>query len=426
MVEKDQLRRTLTLMWVVLKNKDFFPLWLARLISRLGDGVHEIALAWLVLELTGSALTMGATLAISALPNLLFGLPAGDLVDQLPRRLLMVGCELFRGLLVLLIPLAYFWGIFELWMVYGVAFLTSTAETLFNPSVKSTIPNLVKEKNLNSANSLNQMTTSFSSLFGLSGGGALVAISGAVNAFFIDSFSFFLSGLLISFIDIEHEEIGEVKRIFKTIPGRVKEGLMYVKKSKFLARMVTLAVGLNFVGMPVAVIIPYLIKNQMGASSLWYGLLMASISIGTLLGSLYVGNIDVPTGRAIILGIAGMGCGLLCFVLFYQLFFVGSPMPEKNFFLLLAFWLVLFGFSNVFANVPVNSLIQSKTSDEKRGRVMSILRTGALAAVPFSYGLSGFFIERLGVVTIIYGMGSLTILGALLAYLSTPIREASL
>ncbi len=60
-----------------LENRDFMNLWLGQLLSRLGDGIHEIALAWLILELTGSAISMGAILAVSVTPNLLFGLPAG-------------------------------------------------------------------------------------------------------------------------------------------------------------------------------------------------------------------------------------------------------------------------------------------------------------------------------------------------------------
>jgi len=93
-----------------LKNTDFLKLWLGQLISRIGNGIHEIALAWLVLELTGSALSMGAILAVSILPNLLFGLPAGVIVDRFNRKRIMVLSDLSRTLIVLVIPVAYTLG----------------------------------------------------------------------------------------------------------------------------------------------------------------------------------------------------------------------------------------------------------------------------------------------------------------------------
>lgn len=104
-----------------LKNRDFMNLWLGQLISRLGDGIHEIALAWLVLDLTGSALSMGAILAVSVTPNLLFGLPAGVFVDRFNRKMIMVYSDLARTLIVLVIPLAYTVGVLKMWMIFAGA-----------------------------------------------------------------------------------------------------------------------------------------------------------------------------------------------------------------------------------------------------------------------------------------------------------------
>jgi len=183
-----------------LKNRDFLKLWLGQLASRIGDGIHEIALAWLVLELTGSALSMGAILAVSITPNLLFGLPAGVLVDQFNRKQIMVLADFSRTVIVLVIPITYMLGVLQIWMIFAVAFLTSTAEAFAGPARLSSIPNLVKEENLDPANSLIQITKAVSSLFGLSLGGAVVAIFGPADSFFLDSLSFFLSMVFISLI----------------------------------------------------------------------------------------------------------------------------------------------------------------------------------------------------------------------------------
>ncbi len=173
-----------------LKNSDFLKLWLGQLVSRIGDGIHEIALAWLVLELTGSALSMGAILAVSIIPNLLFGLPAGVIVDRFNRKRIMLLSDLSRTIIVLVIPVAYTLGFLRIWMIFLAAFLTSSAEAFAGPARLSSIPNLVEEENLDPANSLIQITRSVSSLFGLSLGGAVVATIGPANSFFLDSASF--------------------------------------------------------------------------------------------------------------------------------------------------------------------------------------------------------------------------------------------
>lgn len=118
------------------------------MVSRLGDGIHEIALAWLILELTGSALSMGAILAVSITPNLLFGLPAGVFVDRFNRKHIMFLADFSRTAIVLVVPVTYFLGILQIWMIFAVAFLTSTAEAFAGPARQSSIPNLVEEKNL--------------------------------------------------------------------------------------------------------------------------------------------------------------------------------------------------------------------------------------------------------------------------------------
>ena len=406
-----------------LKNRDFFKLWLGQLVSRVGDGIHEIALAWLVLELTGSALSMGAILAVSITPNLLFGLPAGVIVDRFNRKHIMVVSDFVRTFTVLVIPIAYITGTLEIWMIFAVAFLTSTAEAFAGPARLSSIPNLVKEKNLDPANSLIQITRGVSSLFGLSLGGAVVALLGPANSFFLDSLSFFLSTVFISLIVYEPVSREGAESLSRDIALKIKSGLNYVYRDPFKRQLIVIAAGLNFVMAPINVILPVFIKESMGLSAVIYGSMMACLSIGTFLGSMIIGNISVHRGRSLGSGILGIGVSLLLFTAFF-LIGNGLLLPTLVVIGTLSVSLVGVGMSSSFINVPIITLLQKTTEDSKRGRVMSIINMGAMIAMPIAYGITGFLLEQVGAITLIFSIGSLTLVGAIATFRSREIMAA--
>lgn len=406
-----------------LKNRDFLNLWLAQLISRIGDGIHEIALAWLVLELTGSALSMGAILAVSVTPNLLFGLPAGVFVDRFNRKRIMVFADLARTVIVLVIPVAYIIGFLEIWMIFAVAFMTSTAEAFAGPARQSSIPNLVAEENLDPANSLVQITRAVSSLFGLSLGGAVVALFGPSNSFFLDSFSFFLSMVFISLITYGHVNREGAESLFRDLVVKVKGGLSYVTNDPFIRQLIIIAAAINFIIAPINVIIPFFIKETLGLSASVYGVMAACLSAGMIVGSLIIGNITVHRGKSLGFGIFGAGISLILFSFFY-LVSKGLLLPTTIMIVLLSSTLAGVGISTSFANVPIYTFLQRTTEDSHRGRVMSIVTTGTMIAMPLAYGFSGFLLERIGAVPLIFGIGSLTAFGATACFRSREIMTA--
>lgn len=406
-----------------LKNRDFLNLWLGQLVSRLGDGIHEIALAWLVLDLTGSALSMGAILAVSVTPNILFGLPAGVFVDRFNRKKIMVLSDLARTVIVLIIPIAYAMGFLQIWMIFGVAFLTSTAEAFFGPSQHASIPNLVKEENLDPANSLVQITRAVSSLFGLSLGGAVVAFLGPANSFYLDSFSFFLSMVFISLISYGSVTREGAEGLWTDIKIKVKGGLRYVANDPFIRQLIVIAAGINFVIAPVNIIIPFQVKEVMGLSAGVYGSMMACLSLGIIVGSTIIGTVTVHRGKSLGYGILGGGLSLALFPAFYLLG-EGLLLPTILVVGLLSISLAGVGVATSFVNVPIDTLLQRTTEDSKRGRVMSIISMGTTAAMPIGYGVSGLLLEKIGSIPILFAIGSLTLFAALACFRSPELMKA--
>src|SRR5262249_14834556 len=112
----------------VLRNRNFRLLWSGEGISVMGDQFYLIALPWLVLHLTGNALTMGTVLAVVGIPRALFMLLGGALTDRLSPRLLMLASNLLRLALVSLLAALVFGGFIQLWMLYAFALLFGLAD----------------------------------------------------------------------------------------------------------------------------------------------------------------------------------------------------------------------------------------------------------------------------------------------------------
>src|SRR6266545_3109518 len=125
---------------------DFVKFWAGQTTSNLGSAFTLFALPLLVFTLTGSPLNLGVTMATSYLPYLLFGLVLGAWVDRVDRKRLMIATDLARALVIALIPLLDDAGLLDVWVLYAVAFATSTLTIAFDAAEFAAIPSLVPSK----------------------------------------------------------------------------------------------------------------------------------------------------------------------------------------------------------------------------------------------------------------------------------------
>ena len=180
----------------VLRNPRFRRLWVGQVVSAIGDYFYLLAVPILINALTGSTAAIGLAMIVGfALPQLVFGIPAGVLVDRWERRRVMIVADLVRAGLVLGGLLARDAG--SLWVLYVVGFLMSVASRFFYPAQSALVPMLVSEDELLAANSLSQLTMTASLLVGPALAGFAIAWLGAGVAFVADSASFVVSALAI-------------------------------------------------------------------------------------------------------------------------------------------------------------------------------------------------------------------------------------
>ncbi|MHB8963150.1 MAG: MFS transporter, partial [Saccharofermentanales bacterium] len=125
-------------------NRDYGLLFVGRLVSQIGDGVHNFAIVWLVLDLTGSGIALSALFIASTVPSILFTPFSGVLADRLDRKKIIVWMDVIRGALLLLAAWIYSAGMLTLPLIYVLTVLISLCGVLFGPAVLASMPSLVK------------------------------------------------------------------------------------------------------------------------------------------------------------------------------------------------------------------------------------------------------------------------------------------
>jgi DHA3 family tetracycline resistance protein-like MFS transporter len=400
-----------------LKHRNFALLFSGQTLSRLGDFVFNIALAWWVLEKTGSALAMSAVMVFGALPMLIFVLLGGVAVDRLNRAWLLFLSDIGRGVIMLLATWLVSSNRLEIWMVYVGSLVFSFADAFFMPAYTALVPQLTPQDDWPSANSLSSLGIQLSRVVGPALGGLLVSQGGTALAFGINTASFFVSGLLLlPLLSVKPGVASagsETDQPASSMLADIREGWKIVFSLPVLWVTILMAAFTNiFLAGPFSVGLPFLVKDFMGGDEKTLGLILGIFPIGYIGASLVLGNFKRLRRRGPLLFIsimlAGLGLGLF-----------GLRVP----FWLLAAAAILNGAAlETFGQIWTN-LMQELVPIEKLGRVSSIDMLGSFVLLPIGFGLTGLSIESIGPApTFILG-GVLTIICGALPLLMARIRR---
>lgn len=394
-----------------LKHRSFALLWCGQTISRVGDFLYQIALAWWVLEKTGSAAIMATVLVFSFAPTVLFLLLGGVLVDRLPRVPVMLTSDVLRGVVVLAVAALASAQRLEIWHVYGASLVFGFVDAFFSPAYAAIVPEVTPPESLPSANSLSSISTQAGRIVGPLIGAALVALGGTPVAFAVNGPSFFVSaGCLIPLVgrSFAPANRGGTASILEDL----REGIATVLGSAWLWITILVAALLNvtLVG-PYTVALPFLAKQHLQTDVRLLGLLYAMFPVGYLVGNLWLGRATrlrargrLAYGGLIVAGLMMLGIGL--------------PLPIP----LLALAALLNGAGlEVFGLIWTNTL-QELVPGERLGRVSSIDLLGSTALMPVGLALTGWATDAVGAALVCVIGGGLTVLFAGLGLTHRSVR----
>lgn len=371
-------------------------LWTSASLSNLADGVMKVALPLVAIRYTDSpALIAGLTFAFT-LPWLLFALTAGALADRYDRRRLMLIANTARALLMSVLVVAALTGAGSIWLLYAAALFVGTAETVYDTSSQSILPQLVDRSQLARANGrLFAAEFATNQFIGPPLGGFLVAAGvglafGAPVLLWVAAVGMLL--LLPGKYSTGHTGT-------TTMRADIAEGLRFLWSSTLL-RVLAIMVGVfNFASsatMTVFVLYAVGATSAMGLTDTQYGMLLTTFAVGSILGTFLAEPIERLIGRA----------RSLTLTIFGSLLTVATPAFTTNPWIIGAAFF-LGGITISIWNIVTVSLRQRVTPPRLLGRLNSAYRLLAWGTMPLGAAVGGLVGELFGLQTVFLTMGAL-------------------
>ena len=411
--------RPATGLFRALRHRAFALLWSGQTVSRVGDFVYQIAVAWWVLQKTGSPMATGAILIFANVPMLLFLLIGGVAVDRYSRVRIMLASDLFRGLLVGVVAALAFAGRLEVWHLYVASVTFGFVDAFFQPAFNALVPAITPAEDLTSANSLSSLSVQVGRIVGPALGGVLVGLVGSAGAFAVNAASFFVSMAFLlplrshpAAAPAPRPAAGAAKG--PSVLAEAREGLDVILASPVLwLCIVAFALANITLGGPYSIALPFLVKDVMKEGADTLGYLYAAFPVGYVVGGVWCARQARIRHRG-----WWMFGGLLVAGLMLGLF--GLPVP----FVVLLLAAFVNGAALEIGNLIWVNLLQQLVPGDKLGRVSSFDMLGSYVLLPVGFALTGWATGAFGpALVFVLLAGGATTLIAVLALCHPALRR---
>lgn len=293
----------------VLRHRDFRLLFGGQAISVVGDALFPVALAFAVLELSGSATSLGLVLAAQALPLALLVLVGGVVGDRLSRQRIMVVSDVARAVVQAVAAGLLIGGVAEIWHLAVLAGLYGAAEAFFRPAAGGLVPRLVPSDDLQQANGLIGMSQSLGMVLGPGLAGVLIALFGPGSAIAIDGASFLVSAACVLAMSPRPGIRAEGEEEDMTEPQflvQLKEGWREVSSRSWMWVFMIVIGGYHLIALPCVLALgPLVADRELDGASSW-AIIVALFGVGAVLGSALALRLK-PRRPMVVCGVAFLG-----------------------------------------------------------------------------------------------------------------------
>lgn len=400
-----------------LWNRNFVLVWQGQLVSQLGSQAFVVGTMFWIKHATESASTMGLVMMLATLPYVLFGTIGGVVADRAPRKRILVTCDVVAGVSVLSLSALMVWrpdatGLLVV-CVCAVSAILGAVGAFFHPALIAVTPTLVPAERLGAANSLREGSGDIAALIGQALGGVAFRLLGAPLLFLIDGISYLFASGATALASIPPVDSTADSASRPHLRDQLRAGFAFVREQRGLGSLVFVSTIANFFAAPFVVVLPFFVEDTLGASSDWFGYLIASSGAGGLVGYVLAGTTARARGASTLLA-----CLLAMSVCVAVLTWVTTPVGA-------AALLALAGLFGAVFNVGVVTLMQARTPDAFRGRVFGLVQTLAMAATPVALVAAGMITDAAGgdarVAILVCGVGLVGV--TLWAATHRPLRD---
>lgn len=367
----------------VLRHRNFALFFFSLLFSNTGTWMAATAQSWLVYDLTGSAVALGAVLGVFAFPMIVLPFFGGVIADRVDRRRLLWITQTFAMAVALVLALLVAAGLVAVWHIIVISFVSAIALAFDQPARQALLPDLVPRDELRAAVAINSAVYTGGAFLGPALAGVLVARAGLplAGVFFINAASFGAVMVALAFMRIP---AFDPARQGVSVGRTALEGLRYVRRSEVVLMVMLLSMVASLFGRSYQILAPVYAKDILRVGIEGLGLMSSLPGAGSILGAVLVGmNLRLPRNGVLGLAATGASAALL-------LVYAGSEV-----YVLSLGALFLLGFVGTLQMTATRTILQLSSPRELMGRVMSVSTIAVIGFGP----LGGFVVGPLAEVT---------------------------
>jgi MFS family permease len=349
-------------------------------VSITGNWMQTVAEMWLVVQLTGSGVSVGLTAALQFLPIMLFGAWGGLLADRMPKRRLLMITQSLMALPALALYALTVNGSVEIWMVYALVLVRGAVNAVDNPARQSFVIEMVGPERVVNAVALNSVTIHTARILGPALAGGVIALLGVGPCFLFNAISF--AAMLAALRAMDPSQL-RTPEVATREPGQLRGALRYVARTPGLRIPLGMMALVGTLSFNFQVLLPLLARFTWHGTASLYTALAVAMGVGSVAGALAAGARGRVGPRLLVAAAAAFGVA--------ELLVAAAPTVELQ---LLA--LVPLGAVSVTFAAGINSAMQLAVDPLMRGRVMALYSVVFLGSTPIGAPLVGWIAEIAG------------------------------
>src|SRR5271168_987523 len=390
--------------------RDFRLMWIGACTSSIGTWMQIVAQGWVVYRLTHSARLLAMDQVLGGIPIFLFSLIGGVIADRMERRKILLGSQYVQMATAATLTILVATGLVHVWHILCLSFVSGFAQAFGGPAYSALIPTLVEKEDMPNAIALNSIQFNVAVMVGPALAGQALAQLGEKWCFGLNALSFLTPIVSLSMITARFLPVKTGESMFNSL----KQGIRFTRKQTSMEALIVLAFCMTALGMPMRTYIPVFVKDIFHRGPETYGNLLALMGLGSIFGSLGIataGNMR-KKGLVALAALFCLGAAISAFALSKSVRLSGAI-------------LVLAGASMMTVFATVSSLVQLITTNEMRGRVMSVYNFAFRGGMPMGNLLSGWLVP-LFTAPVVLGVNGLLLILLALYFLLIQRRIAAL
>jgi len=401
---------TLRRIFKAFQYRDFRLMWFGACTSSIGTWMQIVAQGWLIYRLSHSAFLLALDQFLGGIPIFLFSLIGGVVADRTERRKILLVSQYVQmasaGVLTLLVAL----GTVRVWHILCLSFVSGLAQAFGGPAYQALIPTLVDREDMPNAIALNSIQFNMAVTIGPALAGQTLAKFGEKWCFGLNAISFLAPIISLSMIAARYLPATTTESMFSSL----KQGIKFVRKQGSMEALTILAFCMTALSMPMRTYIPVFVKDIFHRGPETYGNLLSLMGVGSICGSLAVAGIGNmrSKGRFALMMLICLGGAI-------SIFSLSKVLPLSYAMLLLV------GASMMAVFATVTSLVQLITTNEMRGRVMSVYNCAFRGGMPMGNLVSGWLVPVF-TAPIVLGVNGLLLVLVAVYFLLVQRRVAAL